>query len=81
MGLMVYDGEGKKGQGFSSKFLVGHILYLYISTRKSNRLKYRSGSGNLGFNGSDSRLFKDLGSGLVRVQNLKVRLRFTDLKY
>ena len=53
-------------------------------------LKYRSGSGsgsrNLIFNGSGSRLFKTLGSGSVQVQlhqNLKVRVRFrfNDFKF
>ena len=53
---------------------------------ESNRLKYRSVSKNLIFNGLGSRFFKNLGSGSVRVQlhqNLKVRVRFrfNDLKF
>ena len=53
---------------------------------ESNRLKYRSGSGsrNLILDGSGSRLFKNWGSGSVRVQlhqNIKARFRFNDLKF
>ena len=47
-----------------------------LSSRESNCLKYRSGSG--------SRLFKNLGSGSVRVQwhqNLKVRFGIIKTKF
>ena len=69
-----------------------------IKTRESNRLKYCSGSGsrNLIFNGSGSRLFKNLGSGSVsvapkfkdsdqvhrfKILKVWVRFRFNDLKF
>ena len=50
-----------------------------VFCRELNRLKYCSGSGsrNFTFNDSGSRLFKKLGSGLVRVllhQKLKVQI-------
>ena len=58
-----------------------------VKTRESNRLKYRSGSGsrNLIFNGSVPVQVQNFSKIWVQVQsqNLKVRVRFrfTDLKY
>ena len=48
-------------QNMAEALVTAHI----VAGRESLRLKYRSGSGNLIFNGSGSRLFKNLGLGSV----------------
>ena len=61
---------------FLRKILLKFLpLIVTVKIKESNRLKYRSSSG--------SRLFKNLGSGSVRVQlhqNLKVPIRFGFIK-
>ena len=56
-----------------------------VKTRESNRVKYRSGSRNLIFNGSVPVQVQNFSKIWVQVQsqNLKVRVRFsfTDLNY